>query len=463
MRAHLWMVAVALAPAVSNAETYYVATDGSDDAAGTEAAPWQSLQHAADEVKAGDTVIVRPGDYQGFQLETSGTEAAGIVFKGDAGANITGDNPSTPDGINLEGASFVTVEGFTVTGASRTGIRAVLCEHVTIRGNKADMNGRWGIITGFCDDLLIENNECSRSADEHGIYVSNSGDRPIVRNNIMWGNNANGLHMNGDASAGGDGVISGALVEGNVIYDNGSAGGSGINGDGVADSVIRNNLLYDNHASGISLYSIDGGAPSTNNLVINNTIVMAADARWAVNIQDASTGNKLRNNILLHKGSRGAVDLCGPCMSGFESDFNVVTGTFTLDDQQINLNTWKTMTGGDGSSMAAGEGELFVAPATADYSLLATAPAVDHGSTTDALNVDLAGNGRPQGSGIDIGALERCEGPCKQPPTGGGDGDGDGEGGGCCGAGHGLGSGALAPLVLGLLARRRRRAHSKNV
>ena len=55
--------------------------------------------------------------------------------------------------------------------------------------------------------------------------------------------------MNGDVSLGGDGIISNALVENNVIYDNGLGGGSGINCDGVQDSVIRNNLIYNAHAS----------------------------------------------------------------------------------------------------------------------------------------------------------------------------------------------------------------------
>ena len=68
---------------------------------------------------------------------------------------------------------------------------------------------------------------------EHGIYVGNSGDRPIVRGNIAWGNQVCGIHMNGDVSQGGDGIISGALVENNVIFDNGRKGGSGINCDGV--------------------------------------------------------------------------------------------------------------------------------------------------------------------------------------------------------------------------------------
>src|SRR5690606_39078559 len=139
---------------------------------------------------------------------------------------VNADNPVTPDGINLEGASWMTVQGFTVTGTSRAGIRAVLCAHVHIRDNIADQNGRWGILTGFCDDLLIEGNQTSRNANEHGIYVSNSGDRPVIRANLVWGNNANGIHMNGDIDSdddnyGGvvDGIISDALVEDNVIFD----------------------------------------------------------------------------------------------------------------------------------------------------------------------------------------------------------------------------------------------------
>ena len=98
----------------------------------------------------------------------------------------------------------------------------------------------------------------SRSGVEHGIYVSNSGDRPVVRRNTVWGNNASGIQLNADASLGGDGIISNAIIEANTIYDNGSAGGAAINCDGVQDSVIRNNLLYENHSTGIALFMIDG-------------------------------------------------------------------------------------------------------------------------------------------------------------------------------------------------------------
>ncbi len=190
----------------------------------------------------------------------------------------------------------------------------------------------------------------SRSQAEHGIYVGNSGDRPVIRHNLIWGNNANGIHMNGDLSQGGDGIISGALVEGNIIHDNGVAGGSGINCDGVQSSIIRNNLLYNNHASGISLYQIDGGQPARNNQILNNTIIEASDARWAINIQNASTGNIVLNNILYNLHSfRGSIDISADSLPGFVSDSNVVMDRFSTDggSTRLTLAAWRSATGQD--------------------------------------------------------------------------------------------------------------------
>jgi hypothetical protein len=396
--------------------TYVVSPGGLDANPGTEAAPWRTLQRAADAVVAGDTVLVRPGDYQGFHLTRDGTAAARITFAAESGVRITSPNAfTTRDGINLEGADHVTVQGFTVNGMPRAGIRSVTNHHVTIRNNTADQNGTWGIFTGFSDDLLIEANRTSRSAAEHGIYVSNSADRPVVRGNIIWGNAGNGIHMNGDAEVGGgDGLIEGALVEGNVIYGNGARGGSGINGDGVVNSRIQNNLLYDNHASGISLYRINGAAGSTGNVVANNTISMAADARWALNIQNGSTGNVVFNNVLHNAHSfRGSVSISPDSLPGFASDHNVVMDRFTTDDgdTRLTLAQWRASTGQDQHSLVATPAALFVNPAANDYHLSATSPAVDRGVASfnghAAPARDLEASARPSGAAHDIGAYER--------------------------------------------------------
>lgn len=264
----------------------FVKNGGDDGADGLSlATAWATLGHAADAVSPGDVVHVQDGSYQGFYLSRSGTAAQPITFVADGAAvQITADNGTTPDGINVEGADHVIIDGFVVNDRTRAGIRVAVASFVTVRNCHTGHNGRWGIFSGHAYDFTIENNEAYGSVAEHGIYVSNSGDRPVIRGNHVHDNHANGIHMNGDASQGEDGIISNALVERNVIHGNGVGGGSGINMDGVTDSVVRNNLLYDNHASGISLYQIDGATGSTNNVVVNNTIVTAADGRWCVNI-----------------------------------------------------------------------------------------------------------------------------------------------------------------------------------
>ncbi len=395
------------------ATTYWVAPppQGNDTNPGSEVLPWATLQHAADEVLAGDTVLVLDGSYVGAELTTSGTSTEPITFRATDGSapQITADNPSTPDGFNIEGASWIVIEGFTVNGRSRAGIRAVLCDHVTIRNNSCDSNGTWGIFTGFCNDLLIEGNETSRSGLEHGIYTSNSGDRPVIRGNLIWGNNANGIHMNGDASMGGDGLISDALVENNVIWDNGVGGGSGINMDGVQSSLVRNNLIYDSHASGISLYQIDGAAGSNNNRVLNNTVLVASDGRWALNIQSSSTGNVVRNNVFWSEQSyRGAMSVCASCLPGFTSNNNAVEDRFTLDDGDtvLTLAEWRTATGQDLSSLVASPTQLFESVPANDYHLKLGSPGADAGQLRADVTTDLEGAFRPIGVTHDIGAFE---------------------------------------------------------
>lgn len=403
---------------------YFVSPGGSDSGNGSADAPWRTLQHAADVVTAGDSVTVRAGRYSGFHLETSGTSSSPITFTAEPGVIIDHRNTTTPDGINLEGADYVTVEKFRIENSAgtitRAGIRSVINTNAVIRNNVADGMGTWGIFTGFSENVLIEGNETSHSVKEHGIYVSNSADNPVIRGNRSWGNHDNGIHMNGDVSQGGDGVITGALVENNVIYDNGTGGGSGINCDGVSNSVIRNNLLYNNHASGISLYQIDGGSPSQNNLVINNTVVVASDARWCLNVRDGSSGNKVFNNIFYNLGSyRGAMSVEADSLGGFVSDYNAVIDRFTTDDGDSvkTLAQWRTQTGQDAHSFVATPAQLFADVANANYHLSASSPAINAGTATNASTADRDGVARPQGGGVDIGAFEYVNGSPTPTPT----------------------------------------------
>jgi hypothetical protein len=401
--------------------TYYVSNAGDDANDGSQASPWETLQHATEVVGPGDTVIALPGDYAGFHLQTSGELGNPITFTG-PGATIISDNPNTPDGINIENwngppsISYVVIDDLDVSGVTRAGIRAVgsdtdFAHHITIRNCTLDSNGRWGILNGHVDDMLVEDNTCSNSGIEHGIYLSNSGDRNIARRNICFGNNASGIQYNADASLGADGNMSDTLIEGNVFYANGSAGGAALNTDGLRRAVIRSNLFYNNHATGIVMYNGDG-VGSGENLVVNNTVVMPSNGRWCITIGDGSTGNRVFNNILWNEHSfRGAISIDATSLAGFESDYNLLLSRCSTDggDTTLTLPQWQAA-GFDLHSVAMTDPEaVWEAPALNNYLLLSSSPALGLGLESLAPDNDIRNAGRGFGTGVDAGAYEYLE------------------------------------------------------
>ena len=63
--------------------TRYVSTGGSDSNPGTQAQPWRTVQHAADQPKPGDVICIQPGTYnERIVIRNSGTSTTPIVFQG---------------------------------------------------------------------------------------------------------------------------------------------------------------------------------------------------------------------------------------------------------------------------------------------------------------------------------------------------------------------------------------------
>ncbi len=366
------------------ATTYYVAMNGDDANEGSAQSPWATLQHAANEADVpGDIVLVENGRYTGFNSQHDG-----ITFQanGDSAIVDVAGSYSGLDNINIENNNDIVVAGFIVRDAPRAGIRVVNADRVIVRNNKVGPNGKWGIFSGFATEIQVLYNITFGSAEEHGIYLSNSrvpDDNVTVRGNISYGNQVNGIQLNGDCFAEGDGMLEGGLIESNYVYGNGAKGLSIISAPAVR---IQNNVIYDNHksgsgAAGIHLVDEPGcGKPTNAAVVVNNTIHEPEMA--GIRINDGASGNLVFNNLI-------------------------------VSDNPIADEVGASMIDGGSNITSASVSGLLLDTSVADYHLAAASAAIDAGlsvfNEVAAPTLDIEGSDRNQGIAPDAGAYEHRE------------------------------------------------------
>ena len=402
-----WACLVWLPP--TEAADWYVGPTGSNANPGTAALPFREIRRALTSATApGSTIHVADGSYLGFDMEDfTGTAAAPISIVA-SGANAvvvkTTDRSDNRDTIYVNNCFHVVIDGLRSFSANRAALRVQDGAFVTIRRCVFGDNTRWGILTGQSPDLLIEDNECYGSQIEHGIYVANSGDRPVVRRNRVHDNHNSGIQLNADFNTPpGDGIITGALIEGNVIYNNGVGGGGALNLDGVQDSLIRNNLFYNNLASGIIMFMIDGAEGPRGNRVIHNTVDMPSGGRWALSIknnsvQNASQRNFVRDNILLQRNPtvRGGL-LFGTAddAANTDSDYNIVNhiSDDDGDENRYTLAEWKA-SGHEPHSSTGAPATLFIDDVQHCYLLKSGAAALNTGIALSDAGADYEGRSR---------------------------------------------------------------------
>ena len=402
----------------ASAATYYVANSGSDTNPGSSELPFQTLQKAANTVAAGDTVLVADGQYAGMSLSESGTEAASIAFQATGKNTIINTPSSNGYGIHLNNVSYITIQNFTIEnlpgmGIAHRGAEATAPVHgLIIRDNSIINCSGIGMYFSEVMDSLIENNEVDHcgwgSNTTHCVYMANAGTGgTTLRKNILHDCAVAGIHFNGDESIGGDGIISGMLVEQNSIYNNGQ---NGLNMDGVQDSIVRNNVIYNNSSNGIRAYAIDASEGPKNLIIVNNTIHIPPGGGWAVRITAELGGNTVFNNILLSEALGGSIAIDTDSV-GFSSANNIVVNRFTADrdDTILNLTEWQAL-GYDANSFTGILADLFVDYPNGDYRLTETSAAIDSGTAAfsghSAPLMDVMDETRPQGGGVDIGAYE---------------------------------------------------------
>ncbi len=415
---YIWLFLIWVVTSLSiPAATYYVGPDGRDGNEGSQTHPFRQIRQGVAVAEPGDEVLVADGEYLGFNVFEKGDRVGEpIVVRavGDAAVVIpTTDRErwNNPYNIVIWRSENVVIEGLRTFGAEKAGCRIVESDFITIRGCTFGDHGIWGFVTSFSNNLLLENNECFGSRGEHGIYVANSGDHPTVRGNRLHGNAGSGLRMNGDVTQGGDGLITGALIEQNILYANGAAGGGAVNLNGVQDAVIRNNLLYNNDSTGIALFQGGGAAGPAGIEILHNTIDLAPNARYALRMTDVAGPITVRNNILYNRNTaKGPFSWKSAADSEWTtSDHNIFAGglVVTNDNEQtdLGLSAWQA-TGNDQNSLVITDpATLFLDLAGRDYRLKTGSAAIDAGAAA-GVSTDLAGANRPVGSAPDIGAFE---------------------------------------------------------
>lgn len=320
---------------------------------------------------------------------------------------------SSGEGITVSNASYVTIDGFTISAMSGYG----LATHdagptnpmrgLIIRNNIVRNSGSTNIYLSEVADSLVEGNSASGSATSHGIYLANGGsDNTVLKGNRCYSNAKNGIHLNGDLSIGGDGLHKGITIDGNVVFGNTD---NGLDIDGMQDSVIKNNLVYGNGRNALRVFQIDAAAGPKNLIVANNTLLTTSGSGWALKFSEDGGGHTIFNNILLsNNASSGSISVAN---GTFVSDHNALVGRLSYNGETniLDLSAWQAA-GFDLHSFATSTSAEFVDVAGNNFQLKSTASSVNAGVSTfggiAAPPLDIQGASRPAGGAFDLGAYE---------------------------------------------------------
>jgi Protein of unknown function (DUF1565) len=259
------ILACAALPGAASADggrTFFVATNGSDSAAGTKAKPWRTIQKAASTVPARSTVEIRGGVYrERVVVRVSGAPGAWITFRNHDGEHvrIDGTGLGPYDGIAglvaIDSRSYIAVKGLEIA-------------HLH---DLADTYVPAGVfVTGTAHHISLRDLDVhdirTKTADAHGIAVYGTSGEAAIHDVTIDGNRVHDNHLGSSESVVVNGNVRDWAITRNHIWRNDNIGIDAIGFEGKAprndqarDGVIADNLVTDIDSIGNPAYDEDDG------------------------------------------------------------------------------------------------------------------------------------------------------------------------------------------------------------
>ncbi len=181
-------------PADAAPATYHVSTTGDDANPGNPEKPFRSISHAADMVKAGDTVVIKAGTYsETVRLRATGDQGKPIIFRAERGTKVVMDGLFAYNtAFQIFAKSHIKIEGINFSGFAGGDLHGVFLltesPHITIEGCLYDGRTRRlftsEFVTGYHADNFVFRNNFVLGGYE-GIVLHRS-DNPLIANNLFY-------------------------------------------------------------------------------------------------------------------------------------------------------------------------------------------------------------------------------------------------------------------------------------
>lgn len=420
---------------LAHSTTYFVRTDGNDsnDGLANDAAhAWETVNHAIDQLAAGDTLWIADGTYYVDPIVVDSLHATAddptmIAAINEWGAKITLKGaPTWGNLVEIQTSSYLVVEGLELyqkNPTKGTGLQASKrSHHIVFRKNYVHDCGCNGISARGSDYVTVEDNIVQDNAKRSeyncsGIsyYLPVEHDQKpgfhfIIRRNIAFGNECRLPFTPGghDVPTDGNGIIldlfrntrnnpegqtggyySETLIENNLSFMNGGRGIHMFNSDNVT---VRNNTLWHN------LYVLNDyghekgdleGYTAQNVKIYNNIFVEDPELyTYALRLYNTSATSEVKNNLVVGDRDIGSVD---PVMAA---------NVFYARNRQEYPRFKNPQRPDQFTSRADFESY---------FGLEANSPAINRGNTENYAEIDINGLVRPVAAEPDMGCYEYPE------------------------------------------------------